>query len=448
MWKFIVIALVWCGAGRLPASAQIGGVGWAAKGLKFHVQSPTNVPQSERYFVTNGFYHTLVYSNDGSFQAGNTTKPRTEQRFDPDYTNGIIHYQATMMTTTNSSSVCLFQIHTGDAQSTAFGSTTFMLFWFSSSNGSVHHYSDSAALATNLCGQWFTVNCDHNLNAGIITVWINGADVWQQQDNGAGDFYFKDGVYEQDHNPTYEMDNYLTNIFIWTNLTINPFPGLYEIRNGKSALAACVRGAAGTNGAAIVQSNFTGSASALWYLVPTDSGYYRIMNANSGLALAVLNAATSNSAPMVQWPYSTNRSADWLPAQTTNSSGDFTGYSFTNRLSGKALDVAGTSANQQLDQTNLASSANQQWWLIPYGSVPGNAAFVPPLNPGLTNGHRLQLNLSGIPGASYLVQATTNLVSPNWQPLFTNVADGYGNCAFTDTKTAIRPARYYRVKVQ
>ena len=196
MWKFIVIGLVWCAAGRLPASAQIGGVGWAAKGLKFHVQSPTNAPQSERYFVTNGFYHTLVYSNDGAFQAGNTTKPRTEQRFDPDYTNGIIHYQATMMTTTNSSSVCLFQIHTGDAQSTAFGSTTFMLFWFSSSNGSVHHYSDSTALATNLSGQWFTVNCDHNLNAGIITVWINGAEVWQQQDNGAGDFYFKDGVYE------------------------------------------------------------------------------------------------------------------------------------------------------------------------------------------------------------------------------------------------------------
>ena len=43
MWKFIVIALVWCGAARLPASAQIGGVGWAAKGLKFHVQDRKSV---------------------------------------------------------------------------------------------------------------------------------------------------------------------------------------------------------------------------------------------------------------------------------------------------------------------------------------------------------------------------------------------------------------------
>jgi hypothetical protein len=425
------------------ASAQIGGVGWVTKGLQFHVQWPTNAAEGARYFVTNSFYHMLVYSNDGAFEAGNTTLPRTEQRFDPDYTNGIIHYQATMMATTNSSSVCLFQIHTGDAQSDAFGSTTFMLFWFSANNGSVNDYSGST-LVTNLSGKWFTLNCDHNLNARIITVWVNAQEVWQQQDNGAGDFYFKDGVYEQDHNPTFEMDNYVTNILIWTNFTTNPFPGFYEIRNNKSALAACVRGMATTNGAAIVQSNFVSGANSLWYFVPTDSGYYRIMNVNSGLALAVQDAATSNNAPVVQWPYSTNRSGDWMPLHTTNSSGDYTGYSFTNRLSGKALDIASTSANQQLDQTNLTSSSYQQWFLIPYGSVASNRVFVPPLNCGVTNNHKLLMNLSGIPGATYLVQATTDLAPANWQPIFTNVADAFGNCTFTDTNTATRPTRYYR----
>lgn len=44
-------------------------------------------------------------------------------------------------------------------------------------------------------------------------------------DNGAGDFYLKDGVYEQSHNPTLEMDSYLTNILVWTSSGTNPPAG-------------------------------------------------------------------------------------------------------------------------------------------------------------------------------------------------------------------------------
>jgi hypothetical protein len=348
------------------------------------------------------------------------------------------------MAPSNENSYCVFQIHTGDAQSTQYGSTTFMLFWFTNNNGSVNDYSGTT-LATNLGNRWFTLNCDHNMNAGIVTVWINGGEAWQQRDNGAGDFYFKDGVYEQDHNPTYQMDAYVTNILIWTNLTANPFPGLYKIQNGKSALAACVRGAGANSGAAIVQSNFVGNANSLWYLVPTDSGYYRIMNLNSGLALAVQNAATTNGAPMVQWPYGAGGGGDWMPAQTNSDAA----YTFTNRLSGKALDVSGSSSqDKQLDQTNLTGSSYQQWLLIPYGSVVSNSVFAPALNPSFTNATKMLLKMSGIPGARYVVQATTNLASPNWQPIFTNTADAFGNCTFTDTDTALRPARFCRTTMQ
>jgi len=423
----------------MTASAQIGGASWSLKTpLDFHVQWPTNALESDRYTFSNNIYHMLVYSNDGAFQVGNTTLPRTEQRFEPDYTNGDIQYQSSMMVPSDTSGVCIFQIHTGDAQSDAFGSTTMMLFWYSTNGGSVYQHSGTQ-LVTNLVNQWFQVNVDHNMNARIVTVWINGVEVWQNQDNGAGDFYFKDGVYAQDKD-SYEMENYVTNILIWTNLTTNPFPGFYQIQNVKSALAACVRGAFTTNGAAIVQSNFVGSANSLWYLVPTDSGYYRIMNVNSGLALTVQNAATTNRAPIVQWPYNAGGSGDWMPAQT-NSTGS---YTFTNRLSAKALDVPSTSQNTQFDQTNLTSSTYQQWLLIPYGSIATNRVFVPPLNPAITNGPTLQLNLSGIPSASYVVQATTNLAPPNWQPIFTNVADAYGNFTYTNTNTAAPAARFYR----
>ena len=43
--------------------------------------------------MTNSIYHCLTYSNDGAFAVGNTTLPRTEQRFNPDYTSGQIQYR-------------------------------------------------------------------------------------------------------------------------------------------------------------------------------------------------------------------------------------------------------------------------------------------------------------------------------------------------------------------
>ncbi len=386
--KLILLAF-WALVPVTPASAQIGGIGWNIKPLQFHVQSPTNAPQSQRYFVTNGFYHMLVYSSDGAFRVGNTTKPRTEQRFDPDYTSGIIQYQATLMAPANENSYCIFQIHTGDAQSRVFGATTFMAFWFTNFNGSLRAYSGTT-LATNLGNQWFTLNCDHNLNSGIITVWINGSNVWQQADNGAGDFYFKDGVYVQSHHPTYQMDTYVTNVLIWTNLTASVFPGYYEIESANSLLAASVRGSPVTNGAAIVQSNFVVSADSLWYFVPTDSGYCRVMNVGSGLALAVQNSSMDSGALIVQQPRLTDGSADWLPGRNA---ANVATYTFTNRLSGKVLDVPGSakSSNAQLDQSSFNGGANQKWLLIPCGNVVGNSVLSPALVPVFTNGNTVRL---------------------------------------------------------
>jgi hypothetical protein len=115
----IITIFLWALALTYSASAQIGGTRWSPLAIKFNVQSPTNAPQSARYFFTNNIYHCLVYSNDGAFEAGNTTSPRTEQRYTPDYTNGEIQYQATLMAPSNENSYCVFQIHTGDAESDA-----------------------------------------------------------------------------------------------------------------------------------------------------------------------------------------------------------------------------------------------------------------------------------------------------------------------------------------
>jgi hypothetical protein len=219
--RAILSGVVVYGLFTLAAFGQIGGSGWSPAPVTFNVQWPYNVPQNTRYWFTNNIYHCLVYSNDVPFKVGSTTLPRTEQRFTPDYTSGEIQYQATLMANPTENSYCVFQIHTGDAQSPTFGSTTFMLFWFTSDGGSVHDYSGTE-LANNLGSSWFQLNVDHNLVTRSIKVWVNQKLVWTQQDNGAGDFYMKDGVYEQNHSPTLQMDTYVTNILMWTSSGTNP----------------------------------------------------------------------------------------------------------------------------------------------------------------------------------------------------------------------------------
>lgn len=227
--NFLPVAILVAATVSGQAQPLGGGTGWASFPVKFKIQWPTNAAEDQRYWFTNNIYHCEVFSNDGAFSVGSTTLPRTEQRFEPDYTNGgaatvgEIQYQSMEMAPSNENSYCVFQIHTGDAEEDAFGSTTFMLFWFTNNNGSVRDYSGTE-LASNLGNKWFQLNVDHNLVNHNIRVWINQQLVWTQTDNDAGDFYFKDGVYEQDHNPTYEMDAYITNILMWTNSGVVPAP--------------------------------------------------------------------------------------------------------------------------------------------------------------------------------------------------------------------------------
>jgi hypothetical protein len=196
------------------AHAQMGGGAWVTRPVQFRVQWPTNAMQNQRYWTKNGIYHFEVFSNDGAFAPGNRTTPRTEQRF-PDYTHGEVQYQSMEMAPSNENSYCIFQIHTGNVQARQYGSTAFMLFWFSKDGGSVYDYSRQE-LASHLGNQWFQLNVDHDVDHHQIKVWINRKLVWTQQTKDAKDFYFKDGVYVQRHDPSYQMDTYITDIRMWT----------------------------------------------------------------------------------------------------------------------------------------------------------------------------------------------------------------------------------------
>jgi len=75
-----------------------------------------------------------------------------------------------------------------------------------------------------------------------------------------------------------------------------------------------------------------------------------------------------------------------------------------------------------------------------FGSVTSTVAtltvFLPPQSfiASSTNGNQLNLQFTGTPNYSYILQSATNLTPPvNWQPVLTNPADANGNWQFSDT---------------
>lgn len=88
-------------------------------------------------------------------------------------------------------------------------------------------------------------------------------------------------------------------------------------------------------------------------------------------------------------------------------------------------------------------------------SVQGGSVVLRILTPATLNGatfasnNVFQINFAGVPGFSYLIQATTNLSQPaSWADISVNVAGANGNFTFTDTNAANYPDRYYRAVTQ
>ena len=78
--------------------------------------------------------------------------------------------------------------------------------------------------------------------------------------------------------------------------------------------------------------------------------------------------------------------------------------------------------------------------------VQGQTNASPPLGAGsltMTNGV-VTLKLFGIPNFTYFVQATTNIVTPVWTSIGTNVAGTNGVFFYTDYDATNYPSRFYR----
>lgn len=146
------------------------------------------------------------------------------------------------------------------------------------------------------------------------------------------------------------------------------FSGNYQLQNEASGLSMNVSGASTSDGAAIIQWGYSGTANELWTFKATSSGYYQINNVRSGKDAVVQGASTSNGAKIIQWTFGSSGDDQWKPVQNSDGS-----YTFYNLHSGKVIDDPGssTSAGTQFDQWSANGGANQKFKVISQGGGGG-----------------------------------------------------------------------------
>ena len=185
--------------------------GWQEEKLDYKVQHPWDVSESSRFAKDGWTYHIWLFNNDQPRVKGDAHEPRTEMRFNPDYTSGAHQFEADMMVPAGTDNVTIMQIHTGDAQSSEFGPVAIML----QVHGGSLHNGNKAVLLPSIYGKWFHLNVIHDLGAGTLEVYINDKLVSSGHPKSAGDFYFKCGCYEAGAG-SHEMQVYIKNLKLWS----------------------------------------------------------------------------------------------------------------------------------------------------------------------------------------------------------------------------------------
>lgn len=155
--------------------------------FNYSLQSPYNLPVSDRYSLVNGVHQFEVYGTDQPFEPGSTTKPRTEMRILNDYTTGVWQFEGNLYIPAGTTDVAVMQVFGGTTASTASQLRVY--------NGSLYRYT--TPILSNVYDRWVRVNVIHDTDARSVSIYLDGVFVRSDPDRGAATHYFKCGVYGQ-----------------------------------------------------------------------------------------------------------------------------------------------------------------------------------------------------------------------------------------------------------
>ncbi|KAL7176168.1 hypothetical protein ACSBR2_029680 [Camellia fascicularis] len=175
----------------------------------FKLQKPYDIPLGQRYSFHNGVHRLWVYADDKPYDPSSPTQPRTEIRIlGLDYSSGVWQFEGYGFVPNSTSGATIVQIH-----GTTNYTTTIILRIY---NGDMRYYSVDL-VDTDLYDKWFRVNLIHDMDKRNLTVFIDGVKKFETKDRGAGagDFYFKCGVYVAPANISYYMESRWRDIKIY-----------------------------------------------------------------------------------------------------------------------------------------------------------------------------------------------------------------------------------------
>ncbi|XP_048567672.1 citrate-binding protein-like [Triticum urartu] len=213
-WLHLLLFLVAMGG----TFAAAGGSGNPTAGFQkvqladgdFQVQSPYNVPESQRFQYRNGVRTFWVHRNDKPFNTVTHTNPRSEVKLrGHDYSSGVWQFEGYGYVPSGTSGVSVMQIHNEEG---AAHSTVLMLHVY---DGVLRFYS-GAAIEPDIYDRWFRLNVMHDVGASTVAVYVDGERKFSTSVTPSESYYFKFGVYMQHHDQSSCMESRWTNVTLYT----------------------------------------------------------------------------------------------------------------------------------------------------------------------------------------------------------------------------------------
>lgn len=199
-------------ASAVPTTAAAPTDGWQQKSFTYAMHKPWNLDLSERYRYDSGTKtHTMwVYSTDEPLEEGSSTDPRTEMRWNQEYTSGKHMWDADVYIPSGTNGADFMQILRVKHPSGT-PATDIMLRVSSESGGTVKRYTDQV-IKSGVYNKWWNLKVAHDADAGKIQVYADDRLVLTVADRGSATRHFKNGVY---HHGSGRAEARFRNIHYW-----------------------------------------------------------------------------------------------------------------------------------------------------------------------------------------------------------------------------------------
>jgi hypothetical protein len=166
-----------------PTPGGAIGSGWTEIFPTYHVDQP---PGQTRHSVNGGEHHFWIYSADKSTFPGHDSGPRSELRFNNDYSSGQAQFEADIKVVSGAFNPCVMQIWGAATQA-----TTFMAL---AMHDSLNYYGGKLIYAP-IYDQYIHLNVIHDTATHTVYAYVNGQLRGTFADHGGNSHYFKCGLY-------------------------------------------------------------------------------------------------------------------------------------------------------------------------------------------------------------------------------------------------------------